>query len=407
MSTYTSESVTDNKCPFPHGNNDNEINNSNKNVSGNINGNEANSGGNNAELPAMSYETYLQVNKLLSCHRPRSIVFNGRMAHDEHLFIIIHQAFELWFQAILFEIDSIREIFMRKDPNDANKDLDPDENSLRVVADRLSRIVTIWNLLTQQITVIETMSPLNFMEFRGLLSPASGFQSLQFRLIENKLGLKHEKRNTCGGQPYTEQFDVNENQLLKKSTDEFTLFFLVERWLSRLPELHAKPTNFLNIYTEAMKSYLGHNRDIALAQTADEESRKRLHEDYENNMKTSFINESDYNASVQTGNRSFNYMAHQGIILISLYSEETKFYQRFRVLTLLREIDGIIMKWRFVHSGMVQKMIGSKIGTGGSSGYMYLKSTVSDKYKIFQDLFNISTYLLPKEFIPTLESWAN
>ena len=74
----------------------------------------------------------------------------------------------------------------------------------------------------------------------------------------------------------------------------------------------------------------------------------------------------------------------------------------FQLLTLLRDIDALIAKWRYQHVQMVQRMIGSKLGTGGSSGYQYLQTTLSDKYKVWIDLFNLPTYTIPRQFIPPL-----
>ena len=71
-------------------------------------------------------------------------------------------------------------------------------------------------------------------------------------------------------------------------------------------------------------------------------------------------------------------------------------------LTLLMEVDAFLGRWRFEHLQMVQRMIGSKVGTGGSSGYQYLRGTVTDKYKVFVDLFNLPTYLIPRAYTPAL-----
>ncbi len=72
------------------------------------------------------------------------------------------------------------------------------------------------------------------------------------------------------------------------------------------------------------------------------------------------------------------------------------------LLTLLVDVDENMTTWRYRHVVMVHRMIGTKIGSGGSSGYHYLRSTLADRYKVFLDLFNISTYLLPRQYIPKL-----
>ena len=122
------------------------------------------------------YWSYLHLDELLSAQEPLS----DPAAHDELLFIVVHQAFELWFKQILFELDAVLDVMGQEVV--AEKDMG------EVVA-RLARITKVQRLLTDQIEVLETMTPLDFLEFRDVLIPASGFQSVQFRLIENKLGL--------------------------------------------------------------------------------------------------------------------------------------------------------------------------------------------------------------------------
>eukprot|EP00106_Octopus_bimaculoides_P002430 XP_014769872.1 PREDICTED: tryptophan 2,3-dioxygenase-like [Octopus bimaculoides] len=90
--------------------------------------------------------------------------------------------------------------------------------------------------------------------------------------------------------------------------------------------------------------------------------------------------------------------------MISLYRDEPRFSQPFQIISNIIDIDSQLTKWRYNHVTTVQRMIGNKIGTGGSSGYQYLRSTVSDRYKVFLDLFNLSSYLLPREYIPMLDN---
>jgi tryptophan 2,3-dioxygenase len=135
----------------------------------------------------MYYTDYLGLNKILTAQHPVSCEDGNEPAHDEMLFIIIHQAYELWFKQILFELEFIINVF-KKDTIDDNSE------DLNLVRHRLRRIIKILELLTQQITILDTMTPLDFLEFRNLLIPASGFQSVQFRLIEASLGLQMNHR---------------------------------------------------------------------------------------------------------------------------------------------------------------------------------------------------------------------
>ena len=109
-------------------------------------------------------------------------------AHDEHLFIIIHQTFELWFKQVLWELDDARRLL--------NHEYVP-ERSVAQVIGRLTRVGEIFRLLVDQFTILETMSPLGFLEFRDYLFPASGFQSLQWRKVRNSEMRRPRVRFSC------------------------------------------------------------------------------------------------------------------------------------------------------------------------------------------------------------------
>ena len=133
----------------------------------------------NKPYPPVSYPDYLQVEKITNAQFPKSDEYK-KPAHDEMLFIIVHQTYELWFKQILWEIDSVIEKF--------SQDKIDEVHMLKMVS-RLERVIEIQKVLISQIDVLETMTPLDFLDFREFLVPASGFQSAQFRLIENKMGL--------------------------------------------------------------------------------------------------------------------------------------------------------------------------------------------------------------------------
>jgi tryptophan 2,3-dioxygenase len=126
-------------------------------------------------LPDLTYGSYLGLRQLLSVQRPLS----RPASHDEMQFIIVHQAFELWFKLMLYEIDALFRLFRRRDVREAER-----------LFRRLNRILEVF---IQQIEVIETMVPSDFVRFRDLLRPASGFQSWQFREIEFAGGARDER----------------------------------------------------------------------------------------------------------------------------------------------------------------------------------------------------------------------
>ena len=130
------------------------------------------------------YGDYLQLGKILEAQAPESAK-RGPAAHDETLFIIIHQTYELWFRQILHELDSVKTIFAQTPVASPQ---------LSTVVARLKRVTEIQKVLVGQLDVMETMTSLDFLDFRDDLIPASGFQSLQFRLIEAGLGITANHR---------------------------------------------------------------------------------------------------------------------------------------------------------------------------------------------------------------------
>ncbi|HEX9331824.1 MAG TPA: tryptophan 2,3-dioxygenase family protein, partial [Anaerolineales bacterium] len=175
------------------------------------------------------YSDYIELDKILNSQHPKSFE-SMEEGNDEMLFIIIHQVYELWFKQIIFELDLVRHIFIQGRINDNSDDLS------RVVQ-KLKRIGKILELINQQVGVLETMTALDFLEFRNLLLPASGFQSKQFRLIEVKLGLKMEQRYKREYYKNTRRGSLSEADLqeVDQAENENTLKELIIQWLERMP----------------------------------------------------------------------------------------------------------------------------------------------------------------------------
>lgn len=127
---------------------------------------------------ALNYVSYLQLDQILTAQKPRSDDGSGRPEHDEMLFIIIHQVYELWFKQMLHETDFLIDRLQVKDPS--------------MVLHTFRRILTILKTAVAQIDILETMTPLEFNAFRSFLESSSGFQSVQFRELEFLLGHKRE-----------------------------------------------------------------------------------------------------------------------------------------------------------------------------------------------------------------------
>src|SRR6201994_2385058 len=163
------------------------------------------------------YSDYLQLEKILGAQQPESDRL-GIHAHDEMLFIVIHQAYELWFHQLLYEADSVIAIFGQPTLNDNSPEL-------QTIVHRLSRCATILKVLVHQIDIMETMTPMDFLDFRDKLRPASGFQSVQFKLLEARLGLKYEHR--YGQQYYLSQLRQPEIDVIQTGEKEQSLLQLL------------------------------------------------------------------------------------------------------------------------------------------------------------------------------------
>ncbi len=164
-------------------------------------------------MPDVHYHDYLQLDMILNAQFPESDK-KSLPAHDEMLFIVIHQAYELWFKQLHFEVDSVINILAKPSLNDNSPEL-------QTVVHRLNRCVTILRVLVHQIDIMETMTPMDFLDFRDMLRPASGFQSWQFKELEAKLGLKFEQRH--GKEYYTSQLRNEHVEIIKKAEKNKTL----------------------------------------------------------------------------------------------------------------------------------------------------------------------------------------
>ena len=264
--------------------------------------------------PRLTYGGYLKVRELIGLQQLRSE--SGH--HDETLFIIIHQVYELWFKQLLHELDTIIERL---------------NNDETLVAHRLlRRCIEIERLLISQVAVLETMTPMDFLAFRDQLRPASGFQSFQFREIEYVSGLKDE-RFLKGYEPGSEEHQRLTARLAQPSVlDAF--YVLLRRRGFDLP-----------------------------ADTAGGESHADNHAAPERRVRE----------------------------LLRIYEDAENNYGLFLLAESLIEYDEMFAMWRLRHVKMVERMIGTKSGTGGSEGAAYLRKTVERKF--FPELWEVRNHL--------------
>jgi tryptophan 2,3-dioxygenase len=237
----------------------------------------------------LSYGTYLKVPELLSLQQGLS------REHDELLFIVAHQVYELWFKVVLFELEAARDRIAADD--------------LFFARHHLHRVHVIERLLVEQIDVLETMSPQDFLAFRSKLAPASGFQSIQFREIEFLSGLKEPK-------------------------------------------------------------YVGR-----LEGTSDEMSRLRRR------LEEPSVGDAFRELVARRGGPS----------LVEIFRDRERYGDLFDLCEALLDHDEAFAHWRSRHVLMVERQIGAKTGTGGSTGARYLRTTLDKRF--YPELWEVRSQL--------------
>lgn len=312
------------------------------------------------------YSDYLQLDKILNAQALESDKHN-KHAHDEMLFVIIHQTYELWFKQLLYEVESVSGIFAQKEINDNSPDL-------QIAVHRLERCCTILGVLVQQIDVMETMTPMDFLDFRDLLRPASGFQSIQFKFLEALLGLKFEHRH--GQNYYTSQLTPEDVAKVKELEQRKTLLELVNGWLERMPYF-----NHENLWTEYRSIYASSLQEAELNNL--EQFDKRF-----------FSTEKNPDMALSRD-------ASRSALFIILYRHYPLLHLPYELIKTLLTIDELLGQWRFRHINMVQRIIGSRTGTGGSTGTGYLQAALNKHY-IFKDFASLTGFLIERNKLPKL-----
>ncbi|HET6222041.1 MAG TPA: tryptophan 2,3-dioxygenase family protein [Dongiaceae bacterium] len=342
----------------------------------------------------LTYRDYLGLDTLLACQRCESAKA-GRPAHDEHLFIIVHQTYELWFKQILFELDEVQRVFA----GDV-----VDDRAIGSVVHGLGRIAEILRLLIQQLEVLETMTPLDFLDFRDLLFPASGSQSLQFRLIETRLGLRARDRLSFDGRPVDANLSADERERFEEASEAPSLVDQVERWLERTPFVDMGDYHFRDSYRQTLQAILDGDARLIRASTALREADREKELAGLAAARERFdglFDEAVHRRLVEAGAWRMSARALQAALFVNLYRDEPALQLPFRLLSLLMDIDEQLTTWRYRHALMVQRMIGLKVGTGGSSGHDYLRRT-AEQHHAFGDLFALSTFFIPRSQLPPL-----
>jgi len=323
----------------------------------------------------MYYSSYLQLDKILDAQHLESDKV-GKHAHDEMLFIVIHQAYELWFKQVLFEVKSIHDIFSPSTIND-------NDPGIAIAVRRMNRVVEILRVLVHQVDILETMTPQDFLEFRDLLRPASGFQSVQFKELESVLGLKMEQRH--GQQYYTSQLNQGDLQHIQSVSEKTSLLTLINQWLSRMPFFDQSGlweggdfwSTYRKIYDQTLRAEEKNNLE---------------------GFDQLFMQEIE--------GHSLSLRARRNALLITLYRDAPIFQNPYRIINHLLDIDELLATWRWRHMNMVHRMIGMRSGTGGSTGKGYLREAAMKHY-IFSAFAEMNSFMVNRSLLPELPATLN
>jgi tryptophan 2,3-dioxygenase len=344
----------------------------------------------------MYYSDYLQLDKITGSQEPVSFKEGNYPAHDEMLFIIIHQAYELWFKQILFELDYVLKVFDKEIINDNSEDLN-------LVLHRLRRVIKIFELLNQQVSILDTMTPLDFLEFRNLLTPSSGFQSAQFRLIEATLGLQMENRHQQDYYKRTNEggFTQEDYKRISEREAEKNLLQLINNWLERIPFFE---NQFWKNYNPLFENNAGEHifwndyRHIYENSLTQREANKVIDFDY---VFFNKVPEENLTANFDHLRSNFSAAALRAALFIMLYRDFPVFQTSYQILDALIETDHLMSNWRHKHLIMVRRMIGMRVGTGNTSGAGYLEGALNKHY-VYRDISGLSTYLIERRNLPKL-----
>jgi len=265
----------------------------------------------------LTYSSYLKVPQLLELQESQS----SPPHHDELLFIITHQTYELWFKELLHDLDAVVKHLKQTAVHPDSRD------GVYEAARLLRRCTEITRVLVEQFTILETMLPTHFLAFREKLEPASGFQSEQFRELEFLCGLK-DRKMLAYHKPEAEVYERLERRLREPSLHD--VFFAALQAMGKLPAI-AKATPESDQFTARSRA------------------------------------------------------------ILALYQDERHQRDWIDVCERLTEFDELVVSWRLRHIQLVERIIGIRMGTGGSAGSSYLKLTLDKKF--FPELWEARTLL--------------
>ena len=334
----------------------------------------------------MTYGNYLQLDELLALQSGPEGHEPSPSNHEMH-FIVVHQAFELWFKQINRELEEALNLLNVEQV---------DEKEIPVIVRHLERCSEIFRLLASQWKVMETLSPQDFLAFRDRLGTSSGFESWQMRTLEMLLGLESEQR-IGGMDPMVHNRKLHSEGKLSDSVMENmiridnlpSLNDVLQNWLARTPVngvsgdenvMQDFAEGHINSMVEHGESVIAHM--VKIGHGTEETIRPRIE-------------------SGISGARDFLLpdgkvvLARAGLLFIESYRELPLLSWPRRLIDTVVDLEQSMLLFRSHHARMVERMIGRRMGTGGSSGVDYLDMTL--KYRIFTDLWAVRTMLVKRD----------
>ncbi|MCA8920155.1 MAG: tryptophan 2,3-dioxygenase [Planctomycetes bacterium] len=354
-----------------------------------------------------NYWDYLKLDRLLDLQGGLE-GDDARLAPDELHFIVVHQVFELWFKLILSELRLARDhLAAPRVP----------EERIPYVVHHLRRVNEIMRHCVGQFAIMETLTPQDFLAFRDKLTPASGFQSYQMREIEILLGLQDAQRAAeMGINPFGAlQRQAKQSPRAQLGLDRIEaaraalpLRSALHNWLYRTPIQGSTPEDpddveavdrFVSSYLKAMQAHhtAGHETRQAVIPDLDLESAKQR-------LSGVIAQAWDFlhAADVDAESRPRVKRIRAALVFIESYRALPLLAWPRLLIDAVVELEEQFVLWRTRHARMVERVIGRRIGTGGSSGVDYLDATA--KYRVFRELWTVRTILLPKRAVPPLEN---
>jgi tryptophan 2,3-dioxygenase len=364
-----------------------------------------------------SYWDYLGLERLLELQKGFESD-ESKVSSDELHFIVVHQVFELWFKLTLAELRLARDHMAAPEV--------PEEHVPHVVH-HLRRVTRILELCAGTFGVMETLTTQDFLAFRDKLIPASGFQSFQMRELEVLLGLADQDRvaTPAGmGQPLDAirklgQTTPGGHQAiahLDRVLAEGSFRAAVHRWLSRTPIQGSAPDSpgdaaavqaFLEEYLQASSHRAEANMErlVEVGVMTPETARERLIEGAERARR--FLQADDVQPGDDEGDedlaarRASTRRLRASILFIETYRDLPLLAWPRMLLDTIIELESALILFRTRHARMVERVIGRRVGTGGSSGVDYLDATA--RYRVFTELWAVRTVLLARDAAPPLQ----